>query len=271
MKRVRRWKARSARVLGGFITLSLLLSPDIAVAVNLSAGNVAAAAGEAAAVPITISLGSADVEIFAVTLTVAPQEGAPAIVGKLTYQAATPPGAPELTNNSVPGSFAVGYLTGITPPLTGTLVIGSLTVPIPTGANGSYEVQLSRISAGDSSGRRVTLLGQNGTITVRPASTPTNTKTPTLTPTGTPTRTPTNTPTHTPTQTPTPTPTPPPPCIGACNGDGAVTVSDLLAMVNIALGNADVSTCLAGDADHDNEITVDEILSAVNNALRGCS
>jgi hypothetical protein len=42
-------------------------------------------------------------------------------------------------------------------------------------------------------------------------------------------------------------------------------------MVNIALGNADVSACRAGDASQDGQITVDEILTAVNNALNGCS
>jgi hypothetical protein len=41
-------------------------------------------------------------------------------------------------------------------------------------------------------------------------------------------------------------------------------------MVNIALGNADVGTCHAGDANVDGQITVDEILTAVNNALEGC-
>jgi hypothetical protein len=61
------------------------------------------------------------------------------------------------------------------------------------------------------------------------------------------------------------------PCVGDCSGDHSVTVDELLAMVNIALGNANVSTCLAGDANHDNKITVDEILTAVNNALNGCS
>lgn len=249
------------------MTLSLLLAPDIAAAANINAESVNAPAGQMSAVPITVSLGSANVEFFAVTLTVVPQEDAPAITGKLTYQAATPPGTPQLTNNSVPGSFAMGYLNPISPPLTGTLTIGTLMVPIPAGATGSYEVQLSRISAGDFSGNRVTLVAQNGTITVRPPSTPTNTETPTRTPTSTPT----NTPTHTPTQTPTRTPTPTPPCVGACDGNRTVTVSDVLMMVNIALGDADVSTCLAGDVDHDSKITVDEILSAVNNALHGCS
>jgi len=237
---------------------------------GISAGDVNAAAGQTAAVPITISLGSANVEFFAVTFTAVPQGSGAAITGKLTYQAATPPGAPQLTNNSVPGSFAIGYLNGISPPLTGMLIIGTLMVPIPAGASGSYQVQLSRISAGDSSGTEVTLLGQNGTITVRPTSPPTNTPTLTLTPTRTPTSTPTNTPTHTPTLTPTRTPTPTPPCVGDCDRQGAVTVSSLLTMLNIALGNADVSTCLAGDANGDREITVNEIIAGVNSALNGC-
>jgi len=59
-------------------------------------------------------------------------------------------------------------------------------------------------------------------------------------------------------------------CIGDCNGNGSVTVDEILAMVNVALGNALVSTCEAGDPNHDSTITVDEILTAVNNALNGC-
>jgi hypothetical protein len=41
-------------------------------------------------------------------------------------------------------------------------------------------------------------------------------------------------------------------------------------MVNIALGNVPLSDCYAGDANGDGQVTVDEILSAVNNALNGC-
>ena len=83
---------------------------------------------------------------------------------------------------------------------------------------------------------------------------------------------PSSTPTFTPTQAQAPTPTSTPvPCVGNCNGDSSVTVDELLTMVNIALGNANVSSCLAGDSNHDTQITVDEILTAVNNALNGCS
>lgn len=41
-------------------------------------------------------------------------------------------------------------------------------------------------------------------------------------------------------------------------------------MVNIALGNAQVPACVPGDANGDGEITINEIVSAVNHALNGC-
>lgn len=59
-------------------------------------------------------------------------------------------------------------------------------------------------------------------------------------------------------------------CVGDCNGDGQVTVDEVLTMVNIGLGGEDISSCPAGDADGSGSVTVDEILAAVNNALTGC-
>jgi len=44
----------------------------------------------------------------------------------------------------------------------------------------------------------------------------------------------------------------------------------MLTTVDIALGNADVATCRAGDVSDDGHITVDEILTAVNKLLNGC-
>ncbi len=58
--------------------------------------------------------------------------------------------------------------------------------------------------------------------------------------------------------------------LGDCNQDLQVTVDELLTMVNIALGNADIGICTAGDGNGDGQITIDEILTAVNNALNGC-
>jgi hypothetical protein len=56
----------------------------------------------------------------------------------------------------------------------------------------------------------------------------------------------------------------------AGDGDCSVTVNEVLAMVNIALGARSVSDCLAGDADSDTAIAVAEILTAVTYALDGC-
>ena len=59
-------------------------------------------------------------------------------------------------------------------------------------------------------------------------------------------------------------------CAGDCGGDAEVTVNELIIMVNIALGTAQLSTCVVGDVNGDGEITVNEIILAVNNALNAC-
>jgi hypothetical protein len=41
-------------------------------------------------------------------------------------------------------------------------------------------------------------------------------------------------------------------------------------MVNVALGTQPVTNCTAGDSDGSGTITVDEILTAIQNALNGC-
>jgi cysteine-rich repeat protein len=64
---------------------------------------------------------------------------------------------------------------------------------------------------------------------------------------------------------------PPGPCVGDCNGNGEVTVDELITGVNIALGSLPLSTCRVFDANADGEATVDELIRAVNDALIGCS
>jgi hypothetical protein len=120
------------------------------------------------------------------------------------------------------------------------------------------------------------------TSSMTPAGTPTDTPTSAVTSTATSTATPSETPTWSPTLTAVPsatltatpmlpTPTPVPSCVGDCNGDGHVTIDEILIMVNIALGNTALQSCVAGDANGDGQIGVDEILTAVNNSLNGCS
>lgn len=59
-------------------------------------------------------------------------------------------------------------------------------------------------------------------------------------------------------------------CVGDCNGDGNVTVDELVLGVNIALGTANIDACPAFDADGNGSVTVDELIQGVNNALNGC-
>ena len=60
------------------------------------------------------------------------------------------------------------------------------------------------------------------------------------------------------------------PCRGDCNGDGRVSVDELIAGVRISLGSGDVSDCRAFDPEDDGHVTIDDIVRAVGSALRGC-
>jgi len=59
-------------------------------------------------------------------------------------------------------------------------------------------------------------------------------------------------------------------CLGDCDGDNAVTVDELLIGVNIALGLIPIDDCPAFDDDSNLEVTVDEIIGAIDYALNGC-
>jgi hypothetical protein len=99
-----------------------------------------------------------------------------------------------------------------------------------------------------------------------------DTPTPSVTPlvTATPRPSPSSTQTPTLTATPAPTATAVHTCPGDCNGDGEVTVDDLIVMVNIAQGSQPVSACSPGDTNDDGEITIEEVLQGVNRALSAC-
>ncbi|MBI4518549.1 MAG: hypothetical protein HY699_22350 [Deltaproteobacteria bacterium] len=59
-------------------------------------------------------------------------------------------------------------------------------------------------------------------------------------------------------------------CFGDCNGDGEVTVDELVIGVNLALGSATLRSCRPLDEGGDGEVTVDELVRAVNLALSSC-
>jgi hypothetical protein len=65
----------------------------------------------------------------------------------------------------------------------------------------------------------------------------------------------------------TPTPIPLDFCVGDNSGLATITVADLIVGVNIALGLSPLEACPAFDFNGNGVVTVDELLRAVNTAL----
>ena len=61
------------------------------------------------------------------------------------------------------------------------------------------------------------------------------------------------------------------PCVGDCNGDGEVTIDELLVGVNIVLDTLPLSACPAFDTGMKGTVSVSDVTTAVGNALNGCS
>ena len=61
------------------------------------------------------------------------------------------------------------------------------------------------------------------------------------------------------------------PCVGDCDGDCRVTVGEIMGAVCISVLNAPFCReCAAMDSNGDGQITINELIQAVNNALSGC-
>jgi sugar lactone lactonase YvrE len=60
-------------------------------------------------------------------------------------------------------------------------------------------------------------------------------------------------------------------CTGDCDGDGQVTVDEILIGVNIALNLRPLTDCPPFDAGNDGQVTIEEILAAVNAAQGTCA
>lgn len=60
-------------------------------------------------------------------------------------------------------------------------------------------------------------------------------------------------------------------CTGDCNGNGSVTVNELVQGVSIALGSLPIGECSAFDRDDNKRVDIGEIIAGVNFAVSGCS
>lgn len=60
-------------------------------------------------------------------------------------------------------------------------------------------------------------------------------------------------------------------CVGDCDGNGAVSINELIRAVNIALGQTALDACMSVDANRDGHVSVAELIRAVGKALNGCA
>src|SRR4249920_3030906 len=54
-------------------------------------------------------------------------------------------------------------------------------------------------------------------------------------------------------------------CCGDCSGDGNVTINDLITAVNNALNGCPAAEPCCGDCSGDGEVTINDLITAVNN------
>lgn len=59
-------------------------------------------------------------------------------------------------------------------------------------------------------------------------------------------------------------------CYGDCDGDAAVAVNELVMLLNIALGSAQIGSCPGAECDGALTVDISCLLGAVRNALDGC-
>jgi hypothetical protein len=67
------------------------------------------------------------------------------------------------------------------------------------------------------------------------------------------------------------TPVPDPECPGDCDEDDEVTVEEVVTAVRIARDAALMDACPPCDVNRDRHVTVDELIAAVRSALTGCA
>lgn len=60
-------------------------------------------------------------------------------------------------------------------------------------------------------------------------------------------------------------------CFGVCTGTGTTGAADIVRLAHIAVGNTDISSCMAGDTDNDGGISAEEIDTAIRNIFDDCA
>jgi hypothetical protein len=118
--------------------------------VNFMAGDIQGTAGQTVQIPIAATiLGSYPLRVLMLNLTVEPLDGSPALTTGVQFTQTAALGAPLTTDSNGNGNYSAVWLNSSIDGLTGTNIIGTLTITIPAGASDSaaYAVHFDHVSA----------------------------------------------------------------------------------------------------------------------------
>jgi len=232
-------------------------APALAQNVTVSCPGTMTPAGARFVAEVTVDIGQRPLGAYNFALTYNPAVvRVESITGGTTAEFSTDPITNPTNFPSGRTRFAAFNTASLTSP-TGAVSVARVTFESGGLVGDSSPIGVEIITLADTDGSRITAEARGCVVTLGSQTPGGATETPTPQATATPTSGPTE--------------TPAPTCPGDCGGDGSVTVEEILMLVNVALGNADVSVCTASDLDANEAITIEEILTAVNMALTGCS
>jgi hypothetical protein len=117
--------------------------------VNFSAADFQVAAGQTVNVPITAQiLGAFPLRVLGLSLTVEALDGSPALVSPVQFTPAPGLGAPTMSATNGNANFSGVWLDSSIAGLTGTTVVGTLSIPIPATAasQSAYDIHFDHAS-----------------------------------------------------------------------------------------------------------------------------
>jgi len=196
---------------------------------SVVAGVTAGQPGTTASVPIMVEVAQGgELATLQFAVTVQAVGAAEAVSSPVSFMAdAALPASLIVPRDSE--TTLVGWLQSFHPGFAGTLQVGTLYVPLPPSARTGdrYTIRILSASATTDGTDGGELSGVDGRVKVGSDD----------------------------------------PCFGDCNGNGAVEVNEIVALVSIALGTASALEC---DAAGVTSVEITDLIKAVNNAMLGC-
>lgn len=132
-------------------------SPDIATPkfatgprfVNVTPDDIQSTAGATVQVPVRASIvGNLPIKVMALNIDVVPLDGSPSITVPVVFNPASGLGSPTLTSSTDPANYAATWLSTTVTGVSGSNILGTLSVTLPTNATASsaWAVHFSHLS-----------------------------------------------------------------------------------------------------------------------------